>query len=52
MTKCCMCGKKFEGKGHNPYPIKKDGRCCDACNVKVTEYRLAVVLGRPRPCIK
>lgn len=30
--KCCICGKVFIGWGNNPYPIKKDGVCCDSCN--------------------
>lgn len=29
---CCLCGKRFSGYGNNPYPIKKEGRCCDECN--------------------
>ena len=37
---CCICGKEFDGYGHNPYPIKKDGKCCDECNKKVIEERL------------
>lgn len=44
--KCCLCGKKCEGFGHNPFPLKKDtdeklNRCCDECNVtKVIPARL------------
>lgn len=37
---CCICGKRFKGNGHNPDPIKKEGRCCDECNKKVIEERL------------
>ena len=29
---CCLCGKKFEGYGNNPWPLKQSGRCCDDCN--------------------
>ena len=29
---CVICKKQFEGFGNNPYPIKKEGRCCDECN--------------------
>lgn len=29
--KCCICGKEFEGFGHNEEPIN-NGRCCDQCN--------------------
>ena len=32
---CCICGKKAEGFGNNPQPIKDKGRCCDACNAEV-----------------
>lgn len=31
---CCICGEKFIGFGNNPYPVKKEGRCCDECNWK------------------
>jgi len=31
---CCICGEEIEGYGNNPEPIKHDGRCCDACNLK------------------
>ena len=29
---CCICGKKFNGFGNNPAPVKQDGECCDDCN--------------------
>lgn len=29
---CCICGKKIEGHGNNPFPVKTEGRCCDDCN--------------------
>ena len=32
---CCICGKRFKGYGHNPDPLKKEGRCCDECNETV-----------------
>lgn len=35
MKKCCICGKKLEGYGNNPWPVKEDGRCCDDCNAFV-----------------
>ena len=38
--KCCICGKSFIGWGNNPYPLKRDGLCCDACNEKVIQARL------------
>ena len=33
---CSICGKKFEGKGNNPYPVTKGEKdvCCDKCNVE------------------
>ena len=37
---CCLCGKKFLGYGNNPYPLKKEGVCCDECNKKVIKKRL------------
>lgn len=29
---CCICGKLIKGYGHNPYPVKETGLCCDECN--------------------
>lgn len=29
---CCICGKEFTGYGNNPWPVMKDGKCCDECN--------------------
>lgn len=31
-TTCCLCGCELEGYGNNPYPVSKEGRCCDVCN--------------------
>lgn len=45
--KCCICGNKFQGYGHNPEPIitVTDGqRCCDDCNDTVILRRLNDVL--------
>lgn len=33
--KCCICGRPYVGHGNNAWPIKEDGRCCDACNMSV-----------------
>lgn len=33
--KCVICGDKFTGHGNNPWPIKKEGQCCDSCNYNV-----------------
>ena len=37
---CCICGKSFKGYGHNPYPIKDEGRCCDECSIEVIKKRV------------
>lgn len=29
---CCICGKPFKEWGNNPWPIKEEGTCCNACN--------------------
>lgn len=39
MLKCVICGKEFEGYGHNAEPIKI-GVCCDDCNNKVIAIRM------------
>ena len=33
--RCCICGKAYEGYGHNPWPVKESGRCCRECNYTV-----------------
>ena len=30
---CVICGNEYHDDGHNPSPIKEEGRCCAACNV-------------------
>jgi len=42
-TKCCICKKEFEGFGNNPDPLKKRGRCCNACNYLVLIERIKTV---------
>jgi hypothetical protein len=38
--KCCICGEKIEGYGHNAEPVKV-GKCCRYCNeVEVIPARL------------
>lgn len=37
---CVLCGKRVKDYGHNPYPIKDKGRCCNDCNSKVIEERI------------
>lgn len=32
--KCVICGKNFTELGNNPFPIKKEGECCDKCNLE------------------
>ena len=29
---CCICGKEIPGFGNNPWPVKREGSCCDECN--------------------
>lgn len=36
---CPICGKTFIGYGNNPYPVAKDGLCCDDCNMWVIVMR-------------
>ena len=41
MVKCCLCGKDAGRYGNSPYPLLKEGRCCDECNFqKVIPARL------------
>ena len=47
LDSCCFCGEKIKGKGNNPWPFDKIGRCCDICNeVKVLPARIKMVLDR------
>lgn len=36
---CPICGETFIGYGNNPYPVAKDGLCCDDCNMWVIVMR-------------
>ena len=39
--KCCLCGKIIKDYGNNAWPLKKNGKCCDVCNIeKVIPERL------------
>lgn len=42
MTRCCFCGKQIsEREGNNPEPLASgDKVCCNACNMRVIEYRI------------
>jgi len=43
---CCICGEEIDGYGNNPEPVKSEGRCCDACNMKfVIPARMAEYQG-------
>lgn len=33
--KCCICGYDYEEFGHNPEPLKNNGRCCYWCNMNI-----------------
>ena len=43
VKKCCLCGKAYSGYGNDPWPLKDTGRCCDDCNEKVVEERIALI---------
>ena len=36
-SKCCLCGDRFRGWGHNPSPVleETDAVACGGCNVKI-----------------
>ena len=34
MNTCSICGKSFDGYGHNAQPIS-EGICCDICNFTI-----------------
>ncbi len=36
---CILCGKPFQGWGHDANPLAH-GRCCDDCNFKVIDARI------------
>ena len=49
---CSICSHVIEkdpagwDKGHNPFPIQNDGRCCEECNNElVIPARLTIALG-------
>jgi hypothetical protein len=42
--KCCICGKEVGKFGHNPYPVRKNGKCCSYCNdTKVIPARIELM---------
>lgn len=43
VNNCCVCNQKYTGYGHNPYPLKATGRCCDACNTSVIFARIKMM---------
>lgn len=44
IERCVICGGLFIGWGNNPYPLYKNGRCCDVCNsVYVIPTRIALL---------
>ena len=50
--KCCLCKSKIKADlngwkgGHNPFPLKDEGRCCENCNNElVIPSRLTITLG-------
>ena len=43
-TKCVICSQAFTGFGNNPYPVKKNGLCCQDCNFKfVIPQRISLI---------
>ena len=44
--KCCICGKRFEGYGNNPAPVRETGECCEKCNKNVVvPARIMAIVG-------
>jgi len=40
---CVICHHSFQGRGHNPFPLKDEGRCCEGCNdTLVIPHRIAL----------
>lgn len=39
--KCVLCGRHCTGWGNNPWPLSDRGQCCDECNLRVIEARIA-----------
>jgi len=31
-SRCCLCGREFDGYGNSAWPVRPEGRCCDECN--------------------
>ena len=42
--RCCICKKRFNGYGNNPWPLKERGKCCNSCNEDVILARLALMI--------
>ena len=47
--KCCICGQLFEGWGNNPWPVVKDGNCCNECNINVVVPARIEMMNRANP---
>lgn len=43
---CVLCKKECEGWGNNPAPLRKKGKCCDSCNIKVVNARVLAVVNK------
>lgn len=46
VKKCRICGKKYQGYGHNAEPVNS-GFCCDQCQYIVTAERLRRTIPQP-----
>lgn len=46
---CCLCGKKKQGFGNNPWPLARSSeKCCDGCNKhKVIPARIELAKSDP-----
>lgn len=52
LFKCCICSKDFVGYGNNPFPLgeysslgESNNRCCNECDMKVTQARIDMLKG-------
>jgi hypothetical protein len=44
-SRCCLCGKEFDGDGHHPAPLSNipTDRCCDKCYTDLVEPMQALI---------
>ena len=52
LNTCVICGAKFEGWGHNPWPITDKGDCCTTCNFRhVIPARIELIHANKEPIV-